>query len=250
MDYPLKLSYTTILICLQGAAQLTVNFRTYTLHPNDILVLAEDYITLVEHVSSDFKIFFCLIDRSLAADVAYDLPNQLFQFLHQYPKSEQQLIEAELVQMWIYQINYIKENPGPYQHTLLRNHLQNIFLAIAAKMPSESQNTPHKYSRKEMLCWKFWDLVVKHSAQERNVAFYADKLSITPYYLAQITKSFLNDSPKGLIDRQVILMIKGLLRTTDLPIKAIADQLNFEDTSYMARYFKKQTTMTLTEYRK
>ncbi|WP_404478878.1 helix-turn-helix domain-containing protein [Sphingobacterium sp. ML3W] len=59
----------------------------------------------------------------------------------------------------------------------------------------------------------------------------------------------MNDSPKGLIDRQVTLEIKALLRSTDLSIKEIAYRLNFEDSSYLTRYFKKQTGMTLTQYR-
>ncbi|EJC60837.1 AraC family transcriptional regulator [Alcaligenes faecalis subsp. faecalis NCIB 8687] len=30
-------------------------------------------------------------------------------------------------------------------------------------------------------------------------------LNITPFYLSQLTKEFFNDSPKALIDRQVVL---------------------------------------------
>lgn len=60
----------------------------------------------------------------------------------------------------------------------------------------------------------------------------------------------LNDAPKTLIDRQVILEIKRLLANTQNSIEQIAEILHFTDPSYLSRYFKKQTQMTLSEFRK
>ncbi|MBO1929875.1 AraC family transcriptional regulator [Providencia rettgeri] len=51
------------------------------------------------------------------------------------------------------------------------------------------------------------------------------------------------------MDRQVILEIKALLEIGNLSIKQIADELNFEDTSYLCRYFKRHTGMTLTGFK-
>ncbi|MFA4870106.1 MAG: helix-turn-helix transcriptional regulator [Pedobacter sp.] len=250
LGYPLKLSYTSLIVCLEGTAVISVNFKNYLLKPNDVLVLAEDYITVVQRVSADFKAFYCLVDRSLAAEVAFDLPNQLFLYLHQAPLCRPNGPEIALLHGWITQIKHIKNTCTKHQHTMLRNSLQLFFLKIAETVSLTEINLEHQYGRKEILCWKFWELITQHSTEQRNVAFYANKLNITPYYLSQITKDFLNDSPKGLIDRQVILEIKALLSTTELSIKQIADRLYFEDTSYLARYFKRQTGITLTAYRK
>lgn len=247
--YPLQLSYTSLIVCLSGSAVVSINFKNYLLKANDVLVLAEDHITIVQRVSSDFKAFSCFVDKSLAAEVAYDLPNQLFLFLHRYPFFKPQGEDVSLLHGWIAQIKNIQSTCTSYQRIMLRNSLQNIFLKIAETVSLTDINVEQQYSRKERLCWQFWELICLHSKEERNVAFYANKLNITPYYLSQITKDFLNDSPKGLIDRQVVLEIKALLYTTELSIKEIAFRLSFEDTSYMARYFKRHTGMTLTDYR-
>ncbi|RKE55920.1 AraC family transcriptional regulator [Sphingobacterium detergens] len=249
LGYPLRLGYTSLIVCLEGTSVVSVNFKNYLLKTNDVLVLAEDYITVVQRVSADFNAFYCLVDRSLAAEVAFDLPNQLFLFLHQSPLCRPRCSEVALLHGWITQIKHIKNTCTTHQHIMLRNSLQNFFLKIAESVSLTEINVEHQYSRKELLCWKFWELISQHSTEQRNVAFYANKLSITPYYLSQITKDFLNDSPKDLIDRQVILEIKVLLRTTELSIKQIADRLYFEDTSYLARYFKRQTGITLTAFR-
>lgn len=44
-------------------------------------------------------------------------------------------------------------------------------------------------------------------------------------------------SPKELIDRQTVTEIKTYLVNTDMSVKHIASELNFEDVSYMCRYF-------------
>ena len=105
-------------------------------------------------------------------------------------------------------------------------------------------------SRKAKLCWQFWALITQHCKQQRDVKFYAKQLAITPFYLSQIVKDFFNDPPKALIDRQVVLEIKAQLERGILSIQGIADELNFEDTSYLCRYFKRHTGMTLSEFRK
>lgn len=59
----------------------------------------------------------------------------------------------------------------------------------------------------------------------------------------------MNDSPKDLIERQVILEIKALLETSDMSVKEIAEKMNFDDASYMCRFFKRHTGVSFTTYR-
>lgn len=250
LPHPLQLSYTSLFICLEGSAVVSVNFKNYILKSNDILVLAEDSIARVLRTSSDFNIFYCLLNRAFAAEVAYNLPNPLFLFLNEYPLCRPSANDIPLLQMWLEQTRHIIQHCPTHWHVMLRNHLQNIFLKITEEIPPEGTLPRYKRNRQEMLCWQFWDMIGKYSTTQRNVAYYAKELNITPFYLSQITKKYLNDSPKDLIDRQVILELKAMLTSTELSIKEIAEQLNFEDTSYMARYFKRHTGSTLTAYRK
>jgi len=76
-----------------------------------------------------------------------------------------------------------------------------------------------------------------------------DKLCITPYYLSLVTRRVFDVSPKELIDRQIVMEIKSLLTSTELTIKEIAAQYNFESSSYLGRYFRRHTGMTPLQYR-
>ncbi len=93
-------------------------------------------------------------------------------------------------------------------------------------------------------------LVRIHCRKEREVAFYAEKLFITPRYLSFIVRQVTRDkSAKDMINRHLILEIKVLLQTSRLSVQEIALKLNFPDQSYMGRYFKRYTGKSPTEYR-
>ncbi|MCF5232206.1 MULTISPECIES: helix-turn-helix domain-containing protein [Pseudomonas] len=242
-------AYLTLLVCLSGSARLTLNFKEHAVRRGDVLVLAEDTIALFKRHSRQFNVFFCLIPKRFAAEVAYPLPNPLFVFLHDHPHCVLAPCHRPLIEGWVAQMRDIAGNCPTYRHIMLRNQLQTFFLKIAEQLPAQPAGG-RAFSRKEMLSWRFWELIGKHCTRHREVKFYADALSITPFYLSQLTKAFFNDSPKGLIDRQVTLEIKALLSYSNLAIGRVADALNFADASYLCRYFKRQTGVSLSGYRR
>lgn len=250
IGYPLKLAYSVVFICQTGEAEIQINFKNYKIKVDDILILSEDFITVITRTSPDFKLFYCLINRCFASQVAYQLPNSLFSYLHHFPLCHPKKSDLTILNNWIRQLQYLFEEGKQYRELMIKNHLQNFFLRIAENSTHSTTLSEHKYSRKEMLCWKFWDLISHYCTEHRDVTFYAQQLCISPFYLSQLSKIFLKYTPKELINRQVVLEIKALLTTTELPIKAIAEKLHFEDTSYLSRYFKQQSGMTLLEFRK
>lgn len=246
---PLQLAYINLLICEQGSATFSINFAQYQLHQGEILFVADDAIVMLLSRSSDFIASGIFLKRHFAAEVAFELPNPLFSFLHHHPILKPNDETQSLLDFWTHQIWFIFQSTHKYQRIILRNHLQNLFLVIVNLIPENAHQQTPKQSRQEKLCWQFWDLIGKYATQERSVKFYAAKLAITPYYLAKISQEILNDAPKTLIDRQVTLEIKRLLTNQSLTMEQIADQLKFPDPSYLSRYFKKQTQMTLTQFR-
>ena len=241
-------AYLTLLVCLSGSARFTLNFKEHAVRRGDVVLLAEDSIALLKRRSRGFKVFYCLMPKGFAAEVAYQLPNPLFIFLHEHPHCVPASDDRPLMEGWLAQMRNIARCCPTYQHVMLRNQLQNLFLKIAEQLPATYKGS-REFSRKEMLSWQFWELIGKHCTRHRDVKFYADALSITPFYLSQLTKAFFNETAKGLIDRQVTLEIKALLCYSNLAIGQIADGLNFADASYLCRYFKRQTGVSLSRYR-
>jgi len=158
-------------------------------------------------------------------------------------------LEVPLLQGWLQQLMDAQHNGGRHRHVMLRNLLQTFFLKFATLLPAYYEAAP-QVGRRERLAWNFWELVGQRSARQRDVQSYAEALCITPFYLSQLTRECFDETPKALIDRQVVLEIKALLTYSELPIGRIAERLCFEDASYLCRYFRRHTGQSLTGYRR
>ena len=93
-------------------------------------------------------------------------------------------------------------------------------------------------------------LIEKYYMQERGVAFYADKLCISPVYLTKVVLEVNGQSAHEMIADYVVIEIKTLLRDARLDIKAVARRAGFANQSSLSRFFRLHTGMSPTEYRR
>lgn len=96
---------------------------------------------------------------------------------------------------------------------------------------------------------RFIHLVNTHARQNRDLAFYADKLCITTRYLGTLVHQTSGVTAKEWIDRAVISVAKVMLRHTDKQVIQISDELNFSNPSFFCKYFKRLTGVTPNDYR-
>ena len=101
---------------------------------------------------------------------------------------------------------------------------------------------------KENLCNRFSELLLENVSEEHEVAFYADKLCITPRYLSKITQEILGISSSALIADELVSKAILLLRTSS-SLKEIADALHFSDQAAFGKFFKKHTGFSPAAFR-
>jgi AraC-like DNA-binding protein len=77
----------------------------------------------------------------------------------------------------------------------------------------------------------------------------ADKFSISPTYFSEYFKKQAGMSLAEYITRSKLRLVETKVLHTDLTIKEIAYQLNFTDSSHLARTFKSVYGMTIKEFR-
>lgn len=80
-------------------------------------------------------------------------------------------------------------------------------------------------------------LVYEHYKQHKEMAFYADKLCITPQYLTRVIQEVNGLSARELLADHIVLEIKSLLRDANLEIKEIVRQTGFANQSSLSRFF-------------
>ncbi len=86
---------------------------------------------------------------------------------------------------------------------------------------------------------RFIALVNDNCTQHRNLGFYADRLCITERYLGTAVRQASGATPKDWIDHAVISSAKVLLKYSDASIVEVADALNFANSSFFCKFFKR-----------
>jgi AraC family transcriptional activator of pobA len=109
---------------------------------------------------------------------------------------------------------------------------------------------PEAVSYNSIILRNFRDLIDTHFGSIRLPKDYAAMLYITPNHLNALCKDLLGVSAGQLIRDRIVLESKRLLSNFELPIGEIARELNFPDSSYFVKFFKKYTGTTPEIFRK
>lgn len=96
---------------------------------------------------------------------------------------------------------------------------------------------------------EFRHLVSENYLTLRSVQEYSDLIGISATHLRDTVKEITGYSPGQLIRQEIIFEAKRRLANTDLTTAEIGYTLNFEDTSYFSRFFKRETGKSPSQYR-
>lgn len=253
LNHPLDVAGCTIFICKTGQAEISLNFQPYKIKSGNILILFGDTVMIPISISENFSIFTVSVSDDIIDELLYNTSSDFFDFIYANPILSPRKEQRNLLIGWEQQILWIlKPENKTVANKIISNTLVSFFLAVESTVNRIHELTGVKYkaSQSWILINKFTKLLFKHGHENRNVIFYANKLCITPGYLYKVVSKIMQTSPKDLIDNYIITEMKILLSTTNLSMKEIADELHFEDSSYMCRFFRKQTGLSLTDYKK
>lgn len=96
---------------------------------------------------------------------------------------------------------------------------------------------------------RFLTLVQQQVLTEREVAWYADRLCITPKYLSQVCRTMTGLPASQWIQFYASFELVSLLNDTSKTLSEISDLMNFENISHFSRYVKKMLGKSPSEYR-
>lgn len=96
---------------------------------------------------------------------------------------------------------------------------------------------------------QFLILLGHEQHKRRQVSYYAERLYITPKYLSTVCTRVSGKSPMRWITDSVMEQCYTLLKTTNMSIKEISNQMGFPNPSFFGQYFRDEAGMTPLEYR-
>lgn len=137
-----------------------------------------------------------------------------------------------------------------YKEEIIKAMLLAVVLEVGSEYAKYQQTRlPAVKTRKEELTEMFITLLLTHYKTGHHVAFYAEKMLITPKYLSAVVKEVIGLGALDCINEVVIAKVKSYLRNSQRTVLQISDEFNFPNSSFFGRYFKQHTGETPLQYR-
>ena len=240
-----------ILFVRGGVAHMEIDFIKYELKENTMITMVPESTIKCIDASDDFCGSFLVNERDFIMEVMPRPEPSYLDFVRNNPLGYVPSHRVESTHANLGNIVYfLYQNDGVHRMQIVKNLVQGLFLEIYDETKARFLgDKPKEINRQNEIFMEFIHLVHTHGHKHRDVAFFADKLCITPRYLASIVRNIARETAKVIIDRHCMQEIKTLLVTTNLSIQSIAMELEFPDQSFFTRYFKKLTGMTPKDFR-
>ena len=249
-DYPFKIDVTTAIICLNGTMKGHVNTDYYEANAPCLFVIYPEQILQYESFSEDFSGLFIIMSKRFLNDLSLNAQESFSTWLSVKQNACIPLEERSLKSMMNY-FNMMKDciqiKDNPYRMQIAINLTRAFFYGAGYYLHNLSETRVKTHN--EELTEKFLNLVQTHYKQERSLNFYAEKMCLTPRHLAKVIKENSERSANDWIDEHVILVAKALLKSTNMTVLQISDELNFLSASFFGKYFKRVTGMSPSEYK-
>jgi AraC-like DNA-binding protein len=239
-------------LCTQGEATVIINFMRYPLKANATVMVLPYQSFQIEAPSDDFvleNIFFSFnFFAGLVLPSDYDI---LFKISKQ-PCLKVSDAVTKTLQEYLEFINRHYDNTKlAYRVNVVRGLVYAYLLYVISLYKGATTAVAYSGSltRQQEITANFLALLGEKYATERSVSYYADKLCISRKYLSQIIKETTNRPVMKWIGERVLNEAKLRLRTSNLSVMQISDQLNFANPSFFGQFFKRHTGTTPLKFR-
>ena len=230
-----------ILIVRNGSNHAFYDKKEIMLHRNDVLVILPNHICQELHTSNDYHVSIIALSPQFLEEVLHSTIHRHFIRYHYAPLTsltDDQCTSVLRLTETIREVSALKQIP--HRHEILI-HLVDVLLSLLSYYRSESDDKRENLSSHSYEIYnRFCDLLVKHFRHSREVAFYADKLQLTPKHFSKLVLDATGHPALFWIEQHIIIKAKQMLRSRlDLSIQEICYDLGFSELANFSRYFKR-----------
>ena len=253
-QYPVKLSFTVVIIVFSGSMHYRINLEELWAYSNDLITVQKGAIGEFLHSSPDLQVAVIAFSNELFHMNDHpEVAMKMQQMLYENPVKHISGESLKEIHM-IYELmkKKIVETDNPFQKEILQGYVRALMYTILHKLLETLQQLPEhiQNNRQHEIYMQFIREVQRNYQKERSVAYYADRLCITPKYLSQTVLKASGRLAGEWISDYVILEAKALIKSHSYTVQQISEILHFPNQSFFGRYFKKKVGCTPKAYQK
>ena len=250
LEYPFKVDVTVAIICIRGKTEGVINLIPYTTDGACLITVLPGQIMQYKSISEDFEGLFIVMSQKFTDGLMPNATDRLPLHLsvRNNPAVPLDVVTLQGMIDYFEMLKRVIQVPEhPYRIEVARHLTLAFFYGIGAVF-HKIDNKP-KMTHHEMLVEKFLTFVQTHFKEQRGLEFYADKLCVTPKHLSKVIKATSGKPSNDWIDEHVALEAKALLKSTNMTVEQISEELNFPSQSFFGKYFKRVTGMSPRDYK-
>ncbi|MCZ4609480.1 AraC family transcriptional regulator [Streptomyces sp. Lzd4kr] len=242
-----RIDFHVVMLFTEGPVRHMIDFAEYEANAGDLLWIrpgqvhrfsgTDDYRGTVLTMQPGF------LPRATVEATGlyrYDLPPLLHPDEAQLPALRSALAQLQR------EYEDITTLPLSLHTAVLRHSLTAFLLRLAHLAASSAEAARHQGDTTFTL---FRDAVERGFATNHSVSAYADQLGYSRRTLVRAVRAATGETPKGFIDKRVILEAKRLLAHTDMPIGRVGAAVGFPDAANFSKFFHQHTEVTPAGFR-
>ena len=249
----MSVSCYSIVLIVDGRQDYLVDNEHIGLEMHDLMILPPHCHITYTGNSQEVNAIHLLLDAQYYDEILEMDDNLHMQLPHEVIRSHAvfHLDESKAAEFYelFQQIRKAIRQPHIYKGEMLK-HYVHVWQLFLAEMIYGSHIAPQDIKHKENLFKIFIHLATRNFRKERQIKFYADQLNITTTYLSRTVKELSGNTVYGYLSSFLYNEICKMLKSTDMTMSDIADELNFNDQSALSNFFKQKSGMTPLAYRK
>lgn len=246
---PLKFTSNVSIFVISGECEIELDLIPHKIKGPCIVNIRQGQIMQCDYFSDNFNLSFIVLSKRFCDNLFVLLKDSpTFSGVSLKPVAQ---VESSLVPKFERFYQHLREI---FTDSLNVNSYQAMILAIASFFyECGTKCFPpliDKYLKgNKRLSEKFLTLVQQNFKKERFLDFYANELMVSTKHLSRTVKELTGFTAVEWIDRFVVLEAKVLLKSTNLTIQQISDELHFTSQSFFGKYFKKHTGYSPKDFR-
>ena len=252
MDNPHKFDFFMFVKHMAGSAVVKIDMTEFALeNPCNLIILAPGQIVSIEQISPDFDADIILMSKRFVEGLMVFVNGRVpFRLNNPQGFAVEHFDENEVASDIIFKAvrNILKDKENPYRLQVVQHILMALFYSSERVRNVEPEAAAR--TNADVITKEFLSIVKENFRKERQLKFYSDALCITPRYLSRVVKECTGASAAEWIERAVVLEARALLKSTNMTVQQISDELNFPSQTFFGKYFKRRVGMSPKEYRR
>ncbi len=247
---PHRVFFHNLLYITQGSGTHFIDFNTYSVQAGSIVFINKNQVHAFDLINQPQGKLIIFTDEFLTT-IFSTMKTPLFAPSHLLKSNSPTFSLAKQTKSTCDAL--LTEINKEYQLTKTDlSFLNLLFSALLTKLTSARPQLyeQHISESRANTFSQFIALLEKNHTRVRDAKVYASMLHMTYKSLNQTCKLATKQTTKQLIDAHIILEAKRKLSIENIRVQQLADELGFNEVTNFVKYFKKNTLLTPSQFKK